>query len=243
MKKMIRYALAGIMAIILVCGLNVTQAKAETFKGGWKDEAKEIKEGKNYTFYEGDYTYAGYGDYTVGFCYKSPASLIGSIRVTTKGDKEDWKAQIYDDATTSFYWKDMDAKYDRATNRTTFTLTVNLKKGYNFFKFTPGSYKKATVNLSLDVNLKNKPSINKARITSKTVNTISWGRVSGASAYQVYRASSKSGTYSKIGATTATNFKDKRANSRKKYYYKVRAYKKIGSKTYYSKFSQPVLAK
>ncbi len=50
---------------------------------------------------------------------------------------------------------------------------------------------------------------------------ISWGKVSGASKYKVYRKTSKSGKWSYIGSTKSTSYVDKSAKSDKKYYYAV----------------------
>ena len=50
---------------------------------------------------------------------------------------------------------------------------------------------------------------------------VSWKKVSGATKYDVYRATSKAGTYSKVKTTTSLNWKDTTAKSGKTYYYKV----------------------
>ena len=57
---------------------------------------------------------------------------------------------------------------------------------------------------------------------------VSWKKVEGATKYEVYRATSKSGTYSKVKTTTSLNWKDTAAKSGKTYYYKVVA---VASKT------------
>ena len=56
----------------------------------------------------------------------------------------------------------------------------------------------------------------------------------------VYRANKSNGTYSKIATIknkNTTYYKNSNLSSNKKYYYKVRAYKKNGSKTYYGSYS------
>ncbi len=53
---------------------------------------------------------------------------------------------------------------------------------------------------------------------------ISWGKVSGADSYKVYRKTS-SGSYAYIGKTTSTSYTDKTAKSGTKYYYVVKAVK------------------
>ncbi|MCI8645580.1 MAG: fibronectin type III domain-containing protein [Firmicutes bacterium] len=55
---------------------------------------------------------------------------------------------------------------------------------------------------------------------------ISWKKVAGAKGYQVYRATSKNGTYKKIATVSAKKLSVKatKLKSGKKYYFKVRAY-------------------
>ena len=69
---------------------------------------------------------------------------------------------------------------------------------------------------------------------------LSWEPLSGVDGYQIYRATSKSGKYAKIatvkGASSAT-YTDAGRTCGTRYYYKLRAYKKIGGKTVYSKYS------
>ena len=52
---------------------------------------------------------------------------------------------------------------------------------------------------------------------------ISWEAVEGATKYEVYRATSKSGTYSRISTTGNTSVTNTKAEAGKTYYYKVRA--------------------
>ena len=72
---------------------------------------------------------------------------------------------------------------------------------------------------------------------------LSWKLVSGASGYQVYRASSQNGKYALVKTTAASAFVNKGLTTGKNYYYKVRAYKKVGSKTVYGGFSKTAGAK
>ena len=69
---------------------------------------------------------------------------------------------------------------------------------------------------------------------------LSWEPLSGVDGYQIYRATSKSGKYAKIatvkGASSAT-YTDTGRTCGTRYYYKLRAYKKIGGKTVSSKYS------
>ena len=60
-------------------------------------------------------------------------------------------------------------------------------------------------------------------LSSKGKPKLSWEAVEGAISYKVYRAASKSGTYSLVKTTTSTSYTNTGATSGKTYYYKVRA--------------------
>ncbi|MBQ3322638.1 MAG: CHAP domain-containing protein [Firmicutes bacterium] len=70
-------------------------------------------------------------------------------------------------------------------------------------------------------------------ISSRTGIAVKWNGVQGASGYEVYRATSKNGSYSKVKTTSGTSFNNESVTNNKEYYYKVRAYRSIdGSKKY-----------
>ena len=73
-----------------------------------------------------------------------------------------------------------------------------------------------------------KPKLSKIENTADGVK-ITWGKVSGADKYDVYRKTGSSGKYSKIGTTSKTYYTDKKASSGKKYYYYVKAVNEAGS--------------
>lgn len=67
---------------------------------------------------------------------------------------------------------------------------------------------------------------------------VTWSEVVGAAGYQVYRATSKSGKYSKVATVTENSYRDDFVDFSKTYYYKVRAYKKLDGEITYSKYSK-----
>lgn len=74
---------------------------------------------------------------------------------------------------------------------------------------------------------------------SKTV-TLTWKKISGADGYEIYRRTGSSGSYTKIKTVTSgstVKYKTTGLTIGKKYYYKVRAYDKQGSKTARGKYS------
>ena len=60
---------------------------------------------------------------------------------------------------------------------------------------------------------------------------VSWKALEGVTHYEVYRATSSSGTYTKLKTTTSTSYTAKSLKSNKKYYFKVRGYKTYKSGT------------
>ncbi len=89
------------------------------------------------------------------------------------------------------------------------------------------------------------PKITKGACTYNSIQ-LKWKKVSKASGYAVYRASSKNGKYKRIKTITkqgTVSYKDTTASLNKKYYYKVRAYATKGTTTKYSKYSNIISAK
>ncbi|MFT3951793.1 MAG: hypothetical protein QM689_07630 [Oscillospiraceae bacterium] len=67
--------------------------------------------------------------------------------------------------------------------------------------------------------------------------TVKLTKVSGASGYVIYRATSQTGTYSKVKTTGALSFTNTGLTKGKTYYYKAKAYQTVGGVSYYSAFS------
>ena len=69
--------------------------------------------------------------------------------------------------------------------------------------------------------------------------TLGWNKVPGATKYQVYRATSKTGKYKRLVTTKYRQYTNTSVTKGQKYYYKVRAYKKKHGKKYGS-FTVPI---
>lgn len=69
--------------------------------------------------------------------------------------------------------------------------------------------------------------------------TVKWKKVSGATGYVIYRATSAKGTYSKVATagSSASSYKVTKLTANKNYYFKIRAYRKGGMNTAYSNYS------
>ena len=73
---------------------------------------------------------------------------------------------------------------------------------------------------------------------------VTWSPVSGASGYQIYRSSSKSGTYSKVytASSKAKSYTNTSLVTGKTYYYKVRSFCRTSDTVIYAHFSERVSA-
>lgn len=84
------------------------------------------------------------------------------------------------------------------------------------------------------------PGYVKAYASSYNSVSVSWRAVSGASGYEVYRATSSRGYYSLMTRTTSVSYSNTGLSTGTTYYYKVRAYKNSGSKRIYGSYSSVV---
>lgn len=69
--------------------------------------------------------------------------------------------------------------------------------------------------------------------------TIKWRAVTGASGYEIYRATSSKGTYKKAATITSgktVSYKNTKLTKGRTYYYKVRAYRIVSGKKVYGAF-------
>lgn len=86
----------------------------------------------------------------------------------------------------------------------------------------------------------------KVSANSYTSLKVSWGKVSGANSYDIYRSTSKNGKYSKIAAISngkTIKYTDKKLITGKTYYYKVRACFTSGKTKVYASYSNISSAK
>lgn len=113
------------------------------------------------------------------------------------------------------------------------TYANNKEIGKATVKITGTGNYKGTLTQRFSIKLAS-PSVSVTTAYQK--NNFKWKKITGASGYQVWRSKTKNGTYEKCANITATSY----ANSVKlnsTYYYKVRAYKKVGTKYVYSDFT------
>jgi fibronectin type 3 domain-containing protein len=139
--------------------------------------------------------------------------------------------------------------YVGTTTSTSFTngsLTTNQSYYYKIRAFTTVGTTKVYSIYSAIVSAKPIPSApTSVKADSSSYNSIrtSWTAVSGANGYNIYRATSSTGTYSYVATTTSTNFNNTGLTTNQSYYYKIKAYSSVGTTKVYSNFSTVVNAK
>ena len=80
----------------------------------------------------------------------------------------------------------------------------------------------------------------KAEILTATKIRLSWKEQPGATGYQVYRSTSKDGTYKRLGVVTEPERDCPSLTTGTTYYFKVRAYKEVNGENVYTAFCSPV---
>lgn len=99
------------------------------------------------------------------------------------------------------------------------------------------SVKKASTKLS-------SPKLTSLTLSSQHKISIKWEKMNGVTGYLIYRKNGKSGTYQAIKnmkGSGAVSYVDKTVMPNTTYYYKVRAYKTVNKKNYYSPYSNVIL--
>ncbi|MGG0176397.1 Ig-like domain-containing protein [Gottfriedia acidiceleris] len=136
-----------------------------------------------------------------------------------------------------------------ATTTNTSYLNTSLNTGTTYYykiraykTDTPILYSEFSSILSVKPSLSTPTSVKAASLSYNSVRS-SWGAVSGASGYEVYRATTSTGTYSKVGTTTLTSFNNTGLTTNKAYYYKIKAYRMVGSTKVYGNYSSVFSAK
>ncbi len=194
-------------------------------------------------------------------------SKISNLKVTNKTYNSislSWGAST--NATSyEVYRKEENGKFSLVDTVTGLTYKdVNLKTGINYSYYVIPSMafygevargsNSNTINIVLektpvvtpDVPDKpnNKVELSDVRLTSvKAVNyktvKVKWSMVEGATGYEIYRSSTKSGTYKKIATVTSktTLSKNVSTTTGMKYFYKVKAYRTVDGVKVYSKLS------
>ncbi|MBR2892934.1 MAG: fibronectin type III domain-containing protein [Clostridia bacterium] len=168
-----------------------------------------------------------------------------TIAQSTKAIKLTWEKVTGATGYRVYQYNTKTKKWDSIKTTTSTSYKVEKLKAGTIYKFRIKAYKKddgtiwgkATETIETATKCTT-PSITKLT-TTKGKASFTWSNVSGESGFQVYYSTKKDSGYKKVksyGANKLTGSKSK-LKSGKKYYFKVRAYKKTASGTVYSSWS------
>ena len=143
-----------------------------------------------------------------------------------------------------YRYSDSTKKYTKVATVKTNKATVNKLKAGTTYKFAVQAYKTSgketyygeTGALFTTTTNPAAPSI-KVTSTAKGKAYISFKKVTGATKYEFYCSTSKSGSYKKLSTSSTAYYTASKLTSGKTYYFKVRAYKTLGKTNYYSSYS------
>ena len=217
---------------------------------------KDVYSGTNYYYrikavkeysgkaYSGDLSTAVIAPYV-----KAPKTSIQSYN-----DKAiiKWSKDAYCTGYVIYRATEKNGKYEKIATikKTTTTKYTDKKiKAKNTYYYKVKTYKKVGSKnyYSVDSNIVQKTKYAQVVIKDSSVNnskktiTLKWQKVSGVTGYEIYRATSKNGTYKKIATIkkkSIIKYTDKKnIGIGNLYYYKIRAYKTSGSKKEYGQYS------
>lgn len=153
-------------------------------------------------------------------------------------------------AAWSFAGKDADINFvDVSTEsgaaqwNTAWTAATSLQELAPEATAAPSSTAKPTDNTKTKVSV---AQVKKLKVKAKKKNTykvctLTWKKVSGATGYEVWYGKKKNGSYIKFSSNAYTNkYRCIISPKKRKYYYKVRAYKTVNGVAHYGKFSTKI---
>lgn len=193
-------------------------------------------------------TIKGIGNYSgtkkVKFSIVSaPITGLRTSSVTNTSVKLSWtkKSNI-----TGYQVYTNNARTRIAQSKNTSVTIKNLKAGTTY-KYKVRTYtvigKKTYYGAFKTITFATKPTTPTITVSSSTKGRakISWKRISGATGYEVYAATSQKGSYKRIAMIlkgTTVSYTNKSLRSGRTYYYKVRAYRTVNGKKVYSSYSK-----
>ena len=138
-------------------------------------------------------------------------------------------------------------KWEKVGSTTKTSYTVKKLKAGTKYKFKVKAYKTVSKKKyygSYSSELQTATKTSTPKITSVTTGSkkanLKWKKVSGATGYEIYMATSKNGKYSKVKTITKSStvkYSKTKLKKNKKYYFKVRTYKTVNGKKIYSSYS------
>lgn len=193
----------------------------------------------------GDYTGSKTLEFTVA--PKAAANLKGKAQTTTSITLS-YSKSVGATGYRIYKYNSGTKKYDAIKTTTALSYKVSKLNAGSKYIFKVRPYCKATdgtviwggYSAALTVGTKPAtPKIKSCTLKNSKV-TVTWSDIAGESGYQIYYSTSKNGSYKKLANVKAntTTYTSQKLSAGKTYYFKLRAYKKVGDTILYSSFSE-----
>ncbi len=179
--------------------------------------------------------------------YKITLPYNCKIQINITSYLEFYGLHIYDKDGKEI-WSSGSKQWVSTTGKRKDSYTIDLSTGIYYLKahgYGSYSWESATGNYTFSIKeYISVPKLEKVKSTSQTTSshTIKWGKVAGATGYEVYRYDSSKKKYVKIKTTSSTKYKASKLKSGTTYKYKIRAYIKKNGITYYGAYSSVLSA-
>ncbi len=177
---------------------------------------------------------------------KAASASYKSVKISWKKDKKAKSYEVY--RATKKNGKYTKVKTTTATSYTNGKLTTGKTYYYKVRAYGTLDGQKLYGGYSSDVKARPVPA--KVKASAKAIGTwriaVKWKKVSGASGYQIYKATTKNGKFKKLTTVkggSKTSYTNKKLYKNQRYYYKVRAYRTVKGKAVYGSFSAVKSAK
>lgn len=152
----------------------------------------------------------------------SNVASTGKIKVTWKAIDGAVEYEVYRSASKNGTYKLM-----KTTTGTSYTNTGAETGNTYYYKVKAIAETSAANSAYSEIKSRTcdlaRPEVTLSNVASSGKIKVSWKKIDGAVEYEVYRATSKDGTYKVVKTTTSTSYTDKDAKAGKTYYYKVKA--------------------
>lgn len=178
-------------------------------------------------------------------------SRDGYITFTIKHNYVDtnytyWKVVVYNSSMKKILPEESYGYYDVEGEDSIVTLPkFKVKAGNKYYIRLYGIETGATYSISATYHFTNSTPYMKSLTSKSRKAYLSWNKVSGATGYKVYMSAGNNKNYKLVKTTKSSAYTKTGLAKGRKYYFKARAYKISGGKTYYSSYgaSKSVTAK
>lgn len=193
----------------------------------------------------GGNNYSAFSEIIPAITLETPILSSTSFTNIPDGLQITWKTTAGATSYDLYRLKDGDSTYTKIASNITTTSYIDktVAPSTSYYYILQGCYNKNGINTtSSNSNAKKvttNEKMNTPTITPSSGVTIklSWNKLSGITAYDIYRSNSENGTYTYLKTTTGLSTSDTGLTAGNRYYYRITGYKTVNGTKYYTLYS------